>query len=94
MCRVDSEKQPTLISFIQSNMLVKSGVVCDVSFAGQLFKNVPFYEREEKSVEYLPKTYSKVIAKTCRVGLYKFSHTAKLVMKFGESKAGLLIHYI
>lgn len=58
---VDYNKLATAMSFIQDSLVVIPGVVGDVSFAGQVFKNMPVYKQGGKSIESLHKMYRKVI---------------------------------
>lgn len=92
--RVDSRKIWTVLSFLQSSLCVKPGVVRDVTVADHRFTNMPLYERGGKSVERLFEAYKSVHPENQRIGRILFIDIVKLLTKRGESKAGLSTYYI
>lgn len=92
--RIDSNKLSTAVVFLQQSLLVKPGVLRDVTISGNIFKNIPIYERGGKSVESLYEAYKKSFPKKDVIGRDTFTDLGKLLTKRGESKAGLSTYYI
>ena len=92
--RINFNKLANAMTFIQESLQVKPGVVRDVNIVGNIFRNLPVYERGGKSIKSLTEAYNNSFIASERVGKHTFSLLLNLLTKRGESKAGLSTYYI
>ena len=66
--RIIFNKLANVMTFIQGSLLVKSNVVRDLNIVGNIFRNLPVYERGGKSIESLTEAYNNFFVVSEHVG--------------------------
>ena len=85
--RIDASNIARVIEFLQQYLQVKPGCKKDVKVALNVFRRIPVYERDEKSIEILFVSYKGAYASyNLQIGEPTLNCIAKLLTKLGKKK--------